>query len=127
MCFMMISSYFVIFVQLCFKSRWSIMNDPYLLAFHLLEEVFCGSYCFHQAHFLILKVEDAIVILQELGTKDPVFFSFLHVHPSHRLWDEKKSRIAGVIWIDFHVGMLWELHFLARAALAADQTELNAG
>jgi len=103
------------------------MSNMDLLAFHLLEEVFCGSLCLHQAHFLVLKVENAIVILQELGTKDPVFFSFLHVHPFHRLWDQKKSRLVRVIWIDFHVGMFWELHFLGCAILAGDQGELNAG
>lgn len=121
------SSYFVIFVQLCFKSWWSIRDNLYLFAFHLLEEVFCGSHCFNQAHSLILEVVHAIVILQELGTEDPIFFSFLHVHSSHRLWDEKKSRIIRFIWINFHVGMFWELHFLGLTVLAADQVELNAG
>lgn len=103
------------------------MHDPYLFAFHLLEHVFCGSHRFHQADFLILKVENAIVILQELGTKDPIFFSFLHVHASHRLWDEEESGVVGIIWINFHIGMSWELHFLGCAVLAADQGELNAG
>ena len=104
---------------------WSIVHNMNLFTFHLLEHVLCWSNRFDQANFLIVEIEYAIIILQELSSQNPVFLSFLHVHASHCLGNEKQSGVSGVVWVDFHVTMLWKLKFFGFAIFATDHVEFD--
>ena len=96
-------------------NRWSLFN--------LLSTESLGGVRFNQANLLIVEIIDCVVVLQELGTKHPVFFAFLATETCEVPWGHKKP--SDISALSAHVGVSGHIEVFCLTLSVLDEVEVE--